>query len=74
MGGSGEGLRRGGRGGRERGEAEREPLTIASDTGVTPAQLQMELKQVREVVDHLQEKVELFAPRSQLHLCAASLL
>jgi len=24
---------------------------------VTPAQLQMELKQVREVVDHLQEKV-----------------
>jgi hypothetical protein len=42
------------RGGRER---ERERLTTASDTGVTPAQLQMELKQVREVVDHLQEKV-----------------
>jgi hypothetical protein len=74
VGGTGEGLRRGGIGGRERGEAERDPLTVASDTGVTPAQLQMELKQVREVVDHLQEKVRLFAPRSQLHLLAASLL
>ena len=33
----------------------------ANDTGVTPAQLQMEMKQVREVVDTLQEKVALFA-------------
>jgi hypothetical protein len=38
-----------------------ERLTKANDTGVTPAQLQMEMKQVREVVDTLQEKVALFA-------------